>query len=142
MTAGSAAYGKAELLEADAPLPGRHLMRRNRGKKPFEQHLVDIVARQRRRHRAADQPRPAPEQRHRAFGLGRVGEERLLREAALVPQAVQLPGVDAMACGFEPLLQHARQRQVHVVAAEQDVVADRDALEREVAPALRRRRSG
>ena len=31
----------------------------------------------------------------------------------------------------------AREREVHVVAAEQDVLADRDALEREVAVALR-----
>src|SRR3954454_15979412 len=44
-----------------------------------------------------------------------------------------------MARGFEPLLQHARQRQVHVVAAEEDMLANRDALEREVAARLRHR---
>ena len=32
---------------------------------PFTKHLVDILARQRCGHRAADQPRPAPEQCHR-----------------------------------------------------------------------------
>ena len=53
-----------------------------------------------------------------------------------MPQRMQLPGVDAMAGGFEPLLEQARQRQVHVVAAEQDVLADRDALERQVAVAF------
>ena len=37
---------------------------------------------------------------------------------------------------FEPLLQQAREREVHVVAAEQDVLADGDALEREVAVLL------
>ena len=47
-----------------------------------------------------------------------------------------------MAGGLEPLLQQAREREIHVVAAEQDVLADRDALEREVAVALRRPRSG
>ena len=71
-----------------------------------------------------------------------IGEERLLRQPALVPQPVQVPRVDAMAGGLEPLLQHARQRQVHVVAAEQDVFADRDPLEREIATRVRRPRSG
>ena len=66
----------------------------------------------------------------------RVGEQRLLRHAGLVPQRLQLPGVDAVSFPFEPLLHDVRQRQVHVVAAEQDVIADRDALEREVAVAL------
>ena len=74
--------------------------------------------------------------------LRRVGEQRLLRDAALVPQRLQLPGVDAMAFRFEPLLQHARQREVHVVAAEQDVIADRDPLEREIAAALATTESG
>ena len=32
---------------------------------------------------------------------------------------------------FEPLLQQPREREIHVVAAEQDVLADRDALERQ-----------
>ena len=53
-----------------------------------------------------------------------------------MPQRLQLPGVDAVPGRFEPLLQQARERQVHVVAAEQDVIADRDALERQVAVAL------
>ena len=43
---------------------------------------------------------------------------------------------------FEPLLDRAREGEVHVVAAEQDVVADGDALERELAACLRRPRSG
>ena len=63
-------------------------------------------------------------------------EQRLLRDAALVPQRLQLPGVDAMAFPLEALLHDAREREVHVVAAEQDVIADRDALEREVAVVL------
>ena len=53
-----------------------------------------------------------------------------------MPEPVQLPGVDLVAGGLEPLLQQAREREVHVVAAEQDVLADRDALEGEVAVAL------
>ena len=41
-----------------------------------------------------------------------------------------------MALRLEALLHDAREREVHVVAAEQDVIADRDALEREVAVVL------
>ena len=53
-----------------------------------------------------------------------------------MPEAVQLPGVDAMSRRFEPLLEQSREREIHVVAAEQDVLADRDALERQVAVPL------
>ena len=64
--------------------------------------------------------------------LGRF-EELFLRDAALMPQAVQLPGIDAVARGFKALLQNARQRQVHVVAAQQDVVPNGDAFQRQFA---------
>ena len=67
---------------------------------------------------------------------GRVAEERFLREPRLVPQPVQLPGVDSVPLLLEPLLQHARQREIHVVAAEQDVLADGDALEAQLAVLL------
>ena len=56
-----------------------------------------------------------------------------LRDAALVPQAMQLPGVDAMAVGLKALLQEACEREIHVVAAEQDVIANCDTLQRKVA---------
>ena len=67
------------------------------------------------------------------LGPIRVGEQRFLRRPALVPQRVQLPGIDAVPVALEPLLHQARQRQIHVVAAEEDVIADGDALEREIA---------
>src|SRR5436190_13187061 len=56
-----------------------------------------------------------------------------------MPQAMELPCVYAMAGVFEPLLQQASQRQVHIVAAQQDVIADRDALERQLAAFFRNR---
>ena len=46
-----------------------------------------------------------------------------------MPEAVQLPGIDAVAQGLKALLQNARQCQVHVVAAQQDVIANGDALQ-------------
>ncbi len=41
-----------------------------------------------------------------------------------------------MALGLEALLEQPRERQVHVVAAEQDVVADGDPLEAQLAGLL------
>jgi hypothetical protein len=49
-----------------------------------------------------------------------------------MPQRVQLPRVEALTTLFEPLLQEPREREIHVVAAEQDVIADGDALEYEI----------
>ena len=65
----------------------------------------------------------------------RVAEELLLRHAGLMPQPVQLPGVEPVPLLLEPRLQHAREREVHVVAAEQDVIADGHALEPQLAVA-------
>ena len=56
-----------------------------------------------------------------------------------MPESVELPGVDLVSGGLEPLLRESREREVHVVAAEQDVLADRDALEGEIAVTLRDR---
>ena len=82
---------------------------------------------------AADELRPLAQQRDWALlRLGRF-EQFFLLDAALMPQTVQLPGVDAVAQGLKPLLQNARQRQVHVVAAQQNVVADGDAFQRQFA---------
>ena len=90
--------------------------------------VVEIVPPTRR------EPRPSS-----VIGRSRrtgISEQRLLRDPRLVPQAVQLPRVHLVPLAFEPLLQQTRERQVHVVAAEQDVLADRDALEREIAVPL------
>ena len=48
-------------------------------------------------------------------------------------QRQELPGVERLALGLELRLQRIGQRQIHVVAAEQDVLADADALELQVA---------
>src|SRR6266550_5255635 len=50
---------------------------------------------------------------------------------------MQLPGINTVALGFEPLLQHARQCQVHIVAAEKNVVANGNAFQYQVAAVLR-----
>ena len=128
--------GQADFLQADAPLTRRHRLAPDRREESLEQRLVDVVEGQRRGDRAADQLRAAAEQRDRVFRVGGVTEQRFFREPGLVPEAVQLPGVDLVAGGFQALLEQPRQREIHVVAAEQDVLADGHALERQVAVAL------
>jgi hypothetical protein len=54
-----------------------------------------------------------------------------------VPEADQLRRVEPPAVCFEPLLQHASKGEIHVVAAEQDVIADRNPFQRELAGLLR-----
>src|SRR5665811_2283403 len=82
----------------------------------LDQVLVEVFAHQFRLDGAADELRPLAQQRD--WALLRFGrfEQFFLLDAALMPQAVQLPGIDAVAQGLKALLQNARQRQVHVVA--------------------------
>src|SRR5207344_2252553 len=83
--------------------------------------------------RAADEPRALAEDGDRVGVLVGLREQRLLRYAALVPQGLHLPRVNPMPFALEALLHDAREGEVHVVAAEQNVIADGDALERKVA---------
>jgi hypothetical protein len=41
-----------------------------------------------------------------------------------------------MSVGFQPLLHRSGERQIHVVAAQQDVVADSCTLQRQIAALL------
>src|SRR5262249_2146612 len=105
-------------------------------KKAFEQQLIQIAATKRRPDRCADQAAALSEDRDGMLVAVRRREQRLLRGAALVPQRLQLPGVDAVPLVLEAPLGEPCERQIHVVAAEENVIADRDALEREIAVAL------
>ena len=131
---------QAELLQADAPLARRHrIARARRGKKPSTSTLFTIV-------RASASVlivppislRAAAEHRHRRCGAGTVAEAALPSPAA--PGATARAAARRRACGpaaASRCCSSAGEREVHVVAAEQDVVADGHALEREVAVALR-----
>ena len=48
-------------------------------------------------------------------------------------QRQELPSIQRLAFGLQPCLQVIGQRQIHVVATEQDVFADADALQLQVA---------
>src|SRR5262249_3276243 len=65
-----------------------------------------------------------------------VAEELLLRGATAVHEAAKLPFVELRALRGEALANDVREREVHVVAAEEDVIADGLPLEDEGAPIL------
>ena len=127
---------QAELLQSHRSSSCRHLIGADSRQESVEQHLIEVHPAQRRPDGAADQFRAFSENRHGMLGAIRGGEQRLLRHPALVPQRLQLPGVDAMTIQLEPLLNQPREREIHVVAAEQNVIANRHALEREIALVL------
>ena len=61
------------------------------------------------------------------------GEEFYLGRTAGVGERLQLPAVERFAFGFELCLDRVGEADVHVVAAEEEVFADGDALHGEVA---------
>src|SRR5580698_5266311 len=79
---------------------------------------------------AADQARPLAENRDGNFIGLRVGVEKLLfREAAVIPEGLELKSIDFSALRGEGAGYRMGQGEIDVVAAEQDVFAYRDALE-------------
>src|SRR5581483_5729723 len=97
------------------------------GKEPFEDDALARRAIESRRLRAAEELRPAREERDRRF-VGRVPrEELLLRAATHEDEAREARRLERLALGDEVLLHRVREREVHVVAAEQEPPPDRDA---------------
>jgi hypothetical protein len=128
--------GQAELGQAGAAATLRAIGDGGRREEAFEQGGGQFVARQLAADRAADQLGAAAgdDQRHLLdFGIA---EQRLLGRSAGVGQRAQLPGVELAALRRQLAGDGIGQRQVHVVAAEQDVLADGDAVQFERAFAL------
>src|SRR5262249_5730476 len=124
---------QAQLLKANTAVARRQFIASNFRKKSFYKDLIEVFARQFRLNGATDEFRPLSQQCDwERLCLGRF-EQLLLGHSALMPQSLQLPYIDAIAQRFQALLQKARQRQVHVVATQQDVVADGDAFQRQFA---------
>ncbi len=64
-------------------------------------------------------------------------EQAFFGEAALLPKRVQLHRVELGSLGGELLLEMTGEREVHVVAAQQDVLADGHAVELQFAVTIR-----
>ncbi len=106
--------------------------RRDDRKEPFDDRARHFVAREIDPKRAPHQARAAPRDRDRDALGGVAAEEPLFRRAARVNERRHLPFVDRLPRVVELLLREIREREVHVVAAEQDVIADRDPFELEL----------
>ena len=105
--------------------------------KAFE-HLFDLLAVQLGFDRAADQAGAFAQNRDRHFVRLRFRIEQLfLGQAAVVPQRLQLEAVDLRALGRQIARHRMGQRQIDIVAAQQDVFAHRDALQLQFALAVR-----
>src|SRR5215469_15139745 len=59
-------------------------------------------------------------------------KEILLGHPALIPQSLELVGINAMTFAFEFLLKQSRKGEIHIVAAKQNVLAHGNSLERQV----------
>ena len=101
---------------------------RSAGKKPSTSSSPTIVALDVDRDRAADQLAAAAEDRDRLRLRPSVGQQGFLGGAARVPQGDRLPGVELHALLGELLGHVMGQGQVHVVAADQQVVAHGQSL--------------
>src|SRR5579871_3918137 len=105
-------------------------MARNRWQKTFAQDAVNVVAQKLGFDRPPDQSRAAAQDRNRMLALLVVRiEQPFLGQAALLPKCVQLHQVELGALGAELLLQVTGEREIDIIAAQQDVLADGDALE-------------
>src|SRR5262249_20275281 len=113
-----------QFLETGLAAARRHVVRADDREEAIDQHLLEIGSPKLATNRAADEPRSLPEHRHGVRLAIRVREERFFRRSTLMPERLQLPSVDSVALGFEALLNKPRQGKVHVVAAEEDVIAD------------------
>ena len=107
-------------------------------KEPVDDDLLDFLSRQLGRARAADELAARAEQRD-VDGFGRiVAEQPLLRGTATLDELRQARGGQPRAEPGQPRLDKAREREVHVVAAKHQVVADADTREGRLAVAARR----
>ena len=117
-----------------ATRPAGPFVRRHRRKETVDDDPLDLVARDLHRARAADQFRARAEQRDRG-GVGRLRAEQLfLRMTATLDQLRQTRSRQTRALfrrirARQPRLHPMRERQIHVVAAEHQMIADADPRE-------------
>ena len=131
--AGSAAYGRPISCKPEAALPRGHLRARHRREEAVAS-MLDVARQQRRFDRAADHPRaPAQNGDRRSFAFVPGSSSFSLAIRQLSHSAWMLPAVEPRALLGQSMRHRVRQRQVDVVAAQQNVLADRHAVQREFA---------
>ena len=121
-----------ELAQADPAIAPRQIVRRRDRQEAIRSVRIDVVARQVDGHAAADDATARTENGDGDTVGCAVAESSSFAALHLPPERLAL-------CEREPrrlaelLLDEQREREVEVVAAEQQVLADRDALERQLA---------
>jgi hypothetical protein len=115
-------------LESDPALPGGHFVTSHFREESFDKDAVQVFAQQFGFDSPANQLASFAEQGDiLLLGLG-MFEQVLLCGPALVPQTLQLIRVDGLPLRFKLLLDQSSQGKVHVVTAEQNMVADCETL--------------
>ena len=128
--------GQTQLREGAARARLRCVAHGAGREKAFHQRLQHLGARDLGANAAANQFAAPAGHHHGQRFRGAVAEQLLFRGAAGLGQGAGLPSVQRFALGGE-LARHAvGQRQVHVVAAQQNVLAHRQALQLQVAVLL------
>ena len=118
---------QTELAQADAPVARRQIVRTRQRKEPLSQRRHDFSPGQLRRHAAADHAATTAEHGDGETLRRVAGQERFLRGRALPAQHLAL-------CEREPrrrelLFDEGRQREIEIVAAKEQVLADGDPFE-------------
>ena len=115
---------EADLGQTDSTPALRHLGRRGPGNEAIEKDTRQHDAGQLGLERTADDPRTPSQDRDGDRGLRGTGEEDLLGRPAGISESDPLRGVQCVHPAGQGRRDGVRQRKVHVVAAEQDVLPD------------------
>ncbi len=126
---GIGGVGKPKLREPQARPRHRTRIGGDHWKEAVDDRLRHFVACQLRPKRPAQKRRTSRSERDRRHRQGRIAEQFLFGLSACVDEARLLPAVDRLALSLELLPNHVRQGEIHVVAAEQDMVAHCDSNE-------------
>ena len=115
----------------------RHVVAGHRGQKALFQETLDIFGRKLGLDRSAHQSCAASENRHGLLALLVVlREQPFLGQPALLPKRMQLHGLELGPFSGKLLLDMPGQRQIDIVAAQQNMFADSHALQRQFSSLL------
>ncbi len=129
---------QAQFAEAGSRPPGRTIADLAMREEAVDQELPDALPIDFRGDRAADQPAAAAEHGDGILFAGRPfgGQQRFLGVAAGVPQGDRLPGVELGSLFGKAAGDEMGQGQVHVVAADQQVISHGHAAQHQFAAFL------
>ncbi len=129
--------GQTEFLQPGPTRLARQIVEGGLGEEPVEDDLREQGAIEHRGNCLGKQARPTRRNCDRRFGERGVIEQGDLRPRCRVHQRQELPGIQRLAFGLQSGLQGVGKCQIHVVATEQDVLADADALQLQIAGDIR-----